>query len=116
MTLTRRRRILGWLIVVGLCFLVVPALNTHAVARHGSTAYSAHRYIRRYECDPDCEHDDRLFVGIQEDGRTAVVLELPQLPGTPVTWAIMVIGGFGLVTCFLSQSRRKVDKLKSRCR
>jgi len=112
---TTRRRCPVWLLGALILLIAIPALNAHAVSRHGRTARSAHRYISNYECEPDCERDGRLHVGIQENGRTQVVLELPRIPGTPTTWAVMIVGAGFLVTCFLSQSRRSVEKTKERC-
>ena len=118
---TRRNRGAGlWLVLLaGLALIALPPLNGHAKRRHSRTAWSAHWYLSEFDpndCppdEPDCKK--RLFVGTQEDGRTAHILRLPKLPGKPVTWAVVIVGGAYLVTAFLSQDRKSVRTIKERC-
>ena len=100
MTTTLRRPAPALLLALcaAVLLVAVPALNAHAVQRHGRTAASARRYVSR--CDPD---DPRLWCGTQDDGRLVQILELDKLPNKPRTWAIVVTAGGVLVTAFLSQ-------------
>jgi hypothetical protein len=107
---TTRTRPAWWLLVAALVLVALPALNAHATTRHGRTAASAWRYVSR--CEPD---DARLWCGEQDDGREVRILELDKLPGKPRTWAVVITGAGFLVTAFLSQSRRAVEKIRERC-
>ena len=112
-----RRRSAAWLwlvLLAGLALIVLPPLNGHAKTRHPRTAYSAHWYLSEFDPDDD-DDDDRYFTGTQEDGRAAHILRLPKLPGKPVTWAVVIVGGAYLVTAFLSQDRKSVRSIKERC-
>ena len=114
-TPTRRRSGALWLLAAAMLLVALPPLCQHAIERHGRSAYSARRWVEMWEPDDD-DDDDAYFQGIQEDGRTVHVLRLPHIPGTPVTWAIVIVGGGAFcVTAFLSQSRTQVQKRKERC-
>lgn len=114
-TPTRRRSGALWLLAAAVLLVALPPLCRHAVERHGRTAYSARRWVEMWEPEPD-DDDDAYFEGVQADGRTVHILRLPRIPGTPLTWAIVIVGGGAFcVTAFLSQSRTQVQKRKERC-
>jgi len=96
--------------------IAVPALNRHALERHGWHAVSAARQFRRHTPEP--QDEDRYWSGTDANGRDIHVLRLPQVAGKPVTWAILILGGGGtfVVTAFLVQSRRSVERIKGKCR
>lgn len=114
MTTTRRRSPAVWLLLAAVLLIALPPLCRHAVERHGRAAYSARRWVEMWEPEPD-DDDDAYFEGVQADGRTVHILRLPRIPGTPLTWAIVVVGGGCCVTAFLSQSREKVERKKREC-
>lgn len=119
-TPTRRRSGALWLLAAAMLLVALPPLCQHAIERHGRSAVAAYRYVSQYPGDDDdCPPDDddcRYWRGVQDDGRTVHVLRLPHIPGTPVTWAIVIVGGGAFcVTAFLSQSRTQVQKRKERC-
>ena len=99
--------------LLGRLLVSLPPLNNHAVERHGRTGSSAWSYMSSFEPNDD---DDKYFEGKQEDGRTVRILRLKKLQGKPVTWAIVITGGGFLVTAFLTQSRRQVEKMKEKCK
>ena len=102
-------------LALGLLLIVIPAMNAHAEHRHGRTAFSARHYMSDFDPN-DAGDDDEYFEGVQPDGRKVRILRLPKLQGHTTTWAIVVtVGGF-MVTCFLSQSKRQVRKMKDKCR
>jgi hypothetical protein len=119
-TPTRRRSGALWLLAAAMLLVALPPLCQHAIERHGRSAVAAYRYVSQYPGDDDdCPPDDddcRYWRGVQDDGRTVHVLRLPHIPGTPLTWAIVVVGGGCCVTAFLSQSREKVERKKAECR
>jgi len=96
--------------------IAVPALNRHALERHGWHAVSAAQQLRRHTPEP--QDEDRYWTGTDANGRDIHVLRLPQVAGKPVTWAILILGGGGtfVVTAFLVQSRRSVERIKGKCR
>jgi len=99
--------------------IAVPALNRHALERHGWHAVSAARQLRKHTPEPgDQDGEDRYWNGTDAQGREIHVLRLPQVAGKPVTWAILILGGGGtfVVTAFLVQSRRSVERIKGKCR
>jgi hypothetical protein len=117
-TTTRRSPALLWLLLALAVLLVsLPPLCRHAVESHGRTAYSAKRWVEMWEPEPG-DDEDAYFRGVQEDGRPVHILRLPRIPGTPVTWAVVVVGASGLccVTAFLSQSRERVERKKAECK
>ena len=110
-----RTRFPVWLALIPvILLLVIPALNNHALDRHGRTAQSARMRMSSFEPDDD-DDDDRYFEGTQEDGRTVRILRLNKIAGHPVTWAIVITCGWFCVTAFLTQSKRQVEKLKDKC-
>jgi hypothetical protein len=102
------------LVIAGVIALIaVPALNQHAKQRHGSHALSAWKYVRQHTPEP--EDDKTLWTGTDDNGHTIYVLKLKQLPGKPTTYAIVIVVGGILVTSFLVQSKRGVDRIKAKC-
>jgi hypothetical protein len=102
------------LAVAGVIALIaVPALNQHARQRHGTHAFSAWKYMRQHTPDP--EDEEAFWTGADENGRRYYVLKLKQLLGKPTTYAIVIITGGILVTAFLVQSQRSVDRIKDKC-
>ena len=110
-----RTRFPVWLALIpAILLVVIPALNGHALDRHGRTAQSAWKYMSSF--DPDDDDDDEYFEGTQEDGRKVRILRLRKIAGKPITWAVVItVSGF-CVTAFLTQSRRQVQKMKDRCK
>jgi len=112
----RRLKMLLLLAVLGICWVLLPDINGHAQDRHGSHAVSAYKYVSDYDPNNnDGEDDERWFMFTQGDGRTIHTLRLPELAGKPTTWATVitgggVLGGTFLVTCFLTQDRKRVKR------
>ena len=121
-TTGRHNRPMCLLAVLAVLLIALPPLTRHALERHGRSATSAHYYMARHDPsgrrpDNDGDQDDETYwTGTQDDGRTVHILRLPQLPNTPTTWAIVVVGAGCCVTAFLSQSRRRVERIKERIR
>jgi hypothetical protein len=102
------------LVVAGaIALIAVPALNLHAKQRHGAHAVSALKYVNRHTPEPD--DDETLWTGTDSNGRTYYVVRLRQLVGKPTTWAVVIVVGGVLVTAFLAQSSRSVERIKERC-
>jgi ABC-type dipeptide/oligopeptide/nickel transport system permease subunit len=102
------------LVVAGVIALIaVPVLNQHAKQRHGPHAFSAWRYMLQHTPEP--EDDGRFWRGTDAKGRDYYVLKLKQLPGKPTTYAIVIVVGGILVTAFLVQNKRGVDRIKAKC-
>jgi hypothetical protein len=108
--------LLGIGAVVALIALVaVPAINQHALDRHGMHAVRAVDGLRRHTPEPE---DDGYWTGTDADGREYHIVKLPQLPGGLPTWGVVILGGGGafLVTAFLCQSEGSVERIKGKCR
>ena len=113
-----------WLVLVllaGLALIELPPINGHATERHGRTAWSAWTYVANYPNDNgDDDDDDRLFIGDTEEGHRYIILRLKRLAGKPTTWAVVVLllgcSKPILKTCYLTQSRKQVARLKERCK
>ena len=114
-TTTRRSPALLWLLALAVLLVSLPPLCRHAVESHGRAAYSAKRWVEMWDPEPD-DDEDAYYRGVQQDGRTVHILRLPRIPGTPLTWAIVVVGTGCCVTAFLSQSRERVERKKAECR
>ena len=97
-----------------IALIAVPALNLHARQRHGAHAVSALKYVNRHTPEPD--DDETFWTGTDENGRRYYVLRLEKLPGKPTTWAIVILTGGILITAFLAQSKRSVERIKDKCR
>jgi len=95
-------------------FVAVPALNQHAKQRHGAHAVSALHYMNRHTPEPE-DDDEQFWTGTDANGRTYRVLKLKKLAGHPATWSIVIVVGGVLVTAFLAQSKRTVDRIKDQC-
>ena len=110
-----RTRFPVWLALIPAMLLIaLPALNNHALDRHGRTGESAWSNMSSFDPDDD-DDDDKYWEGTQDDGRTVRILRLNRLPGKPVTWAIVITGAGFCVTAFLTQSKRQIQKMKDRC-
>jgi hypothetical protein len=102
--------------VAGLIALIaVPALNQHALDRHGMHAVRALDGLRKHTPEAD---DDRYWSGTDANGRDYHIVKLPQVPDGIPTWGVVIVGGGGafLVTAFLCQSRNSVERMKDKCR
>lgn len=105
---------LALLAVAGIIALIaVPALSRHAKQQHGAHALSAVKYMRRHTPEPD--DDEQFWTGTDANGRTYRVLRLKKLAGKPTTWAVIIVVGGCLVTAFLAQSPRTIERLKEKC-
>jgi len=100
-------------VCAAIVFIAVPALNQHARRRHGAHAVSALRYMNRFTPEP--EDDEQLWTGTDANGQTYRVLKLKKLADHPATWAIVIVTGGVLVTAFLAQSPRTIERLKKKC-
>jgi len=101
-------------VCAAIVFIAVPALNQHAKQRHGAHAVSALRYMHRHTPEPE-DDDEQFWTGTDANGRTYRVLKLKKLAGHPATWSIVIVVGGVLVTAFLAQSKRTVDRIKDQC-
>lgn len=123
-TAARRNPGPGLLCLLAVLLIALPPLSRHAFENHGRSATSSHYHLGAYDpsvrrADDGSDQDDDgepYYTGTQDDGRTVHILRLPKLPNTPTTWAIAIVGGGCCVTAFLSQSRRRVDRIKARTR
>jgi len=113
-----------WLVLVllaGLALIELPPINGHATERHGRTAWSAWTYVANYDPnDKGDGDDDKLFDGETVEGHRYIILRLKRLAGKPTTWAVVVLllgcSKPILKTCYLTQSRKQVARLKERCK
>ena len=94
--------------------IAVPALNQHALERHGGYAASAVRQLREHTPEPQ-DDDDRYWEGTDANGRTVHIFRLKQLAGKPAAWAIVITAGVVLVTAWITTSSRTVERMKEKC-
>ena len=112
-TMHTPRRI-PWLTIAAAVLIVgsaLPTISRHAI-EGGPSHWSAYVHVN------GCEPGD-VWRGETPEGMCYIIKELDKLPGKPITWAvvILIIGCLPrkLRTCYLTQSRRQVDRLKGRC-
>jgi len=97
--------------LLGLLLVLLPALNSHAVERHGPHAERVVNYMVNFDPNDD-DDDDVYYKGEQEDGREIHILRLSKVTGK-ITWAVVItVGGIWFVTAFLTQRPSYVQKLK----
>jgi len=98
MMTTTRNHSLCYLLALAVLFAVVlPAINTHAVARHANDAITAYNFVRD-NGEPGNRHDC-------EDGRTRWICEMGQGRNGKQLCAVVVVAGVSLVTAFVCRKR-----------
>lgn len=105
------------ILTLAVLLITLPPLCRHAVDKHGNAAISARTYITNYDPNNDPFRDQRWFDRECQDGRRYRILELPQLPNKPTSWAVFITGGGDAwnATSYITSNKNWVEAKKSWC-